>query len=75
MSDENIQRTLGSMEAKIDSLTNLLHDMADRMDKRINHHDGRLRDMELKQSWVAGMATAVGAAASFATSWIKDHIR
>lgn len=70
-SEEHIERSLGGIEAKLDTLLEAMRDSKETQ----KNHDERLRQIENKQSWVAGMAVAVGGGASFAVNWLKDHIK
>jgi hypothetical protein len=47
----------------------------ERMERASGLHERRIRDMELKQSWVAGMAATVGAGASALYGWIANHVK
>ena len=71
MSGEHIERTLGNMEAKIDSLLSGMGDFRE----TIKEHESKIRNMELKQSYVAGMAAAVGMVGSLVMGWIKEHVK
>ena len=61
MSDEHIQRELGSIDAKLGSIK----EAVERIDKRLEDHEVRLRGVELKATrngLVAGGIISVGIA-------------
>ena len=71
MSDDNTERFLGNLDAKMDSVLDAMRLIR----KDFHDHEARLRLIESKQSYVAGMAAAVGTGAALLASWIKDHVK
>jgi hypothetical protein len=59
MSEEPVQKTLGRIEGKIDSIGD-----------RLTDHEGRLRSLEGSRWKLMGIAAGVSAAASVAWKWV-----
>jgi hypothetical protein len=70
MSDE-LQRSMGRVEGKLDSLLEAFSSAQEKTDKRFEGHDGRISAAE-KKIWLASGAWAfVMATASYVVGWIK----
>ena len=75
MSDETIERSLGSLDAKLDAVLSAMIEFKSEVRTKSSDFERRVRDIEMKQSWVAGMAAAVGIIASLAAGWVKEHLK
>ncbi len=61
MSNESIERTLGSLGAKMDLLLESIREHREDVSKKMQDYEGRMRILESKQS-------------SVGWTWVKDHI-
>jgi hypothetical protein len=69
--EDRIASALGELSGQMGMVLESLRDL-----REANAHtEQRLREIENKQSWVAGMAAAVGFGASFLGSWVKEHLK
>lgn len=60
-STDDIQRTLGRLEAKLETLCAIKETQ--------RQHGARIGSLERSRSWVIGAAAAVSAAVGFVTKW------
>lgn len=75
MNEDNTQRVLGKLEATMSALQSELKRIADQTEDLHKDLEVRLRKVEEKQTYVAGMAAAVGILASVGWEWIKSHFK
>ena len=57
---DNIERTLGRIEGKLDAALASIEDRQDTQDKRLDNHGTRLAGLENWKSRVLGIAAAAG---------------
>lgn len=64
MSESEIQRSLGRIEGKVDSLIA----RQDAKDRRDEDRDNRIQSIERRQWWLSGVAAAIGGLLGFGGS-------
>lgn len=74
MTDHNdIMRAIGNLEGKVDGLirTVVAHD--EKQTNRLNDHALRIRTMERKWAWVAGLLAAAGGGIGSLVTYIRTN--
>lgn len=68
--DQEILLALGRLEGKVDALLTqqALHN------DELNHHDKRIRNLEMSRSWLLGAAASVSLVISVLVTMIKGDI-
>jgi len=70
---DEINRSIGRLEGKMDQLTSTVVAQMKTQDDRTTAHDGRIRTVENRQHWYAGVGYALGSVMGILLAWFKTH--